>query len=46
LAHLFPGKSFRRIKATAEQDADANNGETVGARLTLGAQDGLFPRKD
>lgn len=42
LSKLFPGKHFRRLQATARQDAQANNGERVGDRVTLCPQEGLF----
>lgn len=46
LSKLFPGKQFRRLKATAQQDTKANSGERVGPSLTLGAQEGLFLVKE
>lgn len=46
LSQLFPGKQFRRIKATVQQDTQANNGERVGGRLTLGPREGLFLVED
>ena len=42
LAALFPGASFRRIQGRREQDPTANNGEPVGAAVTLAACDALF----
>ena len=42
LAKLAPGRSFRRLRATPQQDALANSGEPVGASLTLGPLEGLF----
>lgn len=42
LAKLFPGETFRRLKATPGQDEKTNNGEAVGAAVTLGAKDALF----
>jgi len=46
LAQLFPGKKFRRIQASVQQDTQANNGERVTERLTLGPQDALFLSKE
>lgn len=42
LAKLAPGRAFRRLRATPHQDTQANNGEPVGATVTLGPLDGLF----
>lgn len=46
LSQLFPGKHFHRIKATAQQDTQANNGKSIGASLELGPREGLFLAKD
>ncbi|MCX6896920.1 MAG: hypothetical protein NTZ16_15815 [Verrucomicrobia bacterium] len=46
LSKLFPGKQFRRLKATAHQDTLANNGKRVSTHLTLGPQEGLFLLKE
>ena len=42
LARLFPGRSFRRFQATANQDTAVNNGQPAGASVTLGGLDGVF----
>jgi len=42
LGKLSPGKTFRRLQGSSRQDPHTNNGETVGAKLTLPAQDALF----
>ncbi|MCX7887126.1 MAG: hypothetical protein N3B01_07750 [Verrucomicrobiae bacterium] len=42
LARLFPGKKFRRLKATLNQDTAVNNGEPVSGAVKLGEFDGLF----
>jgi hypothetical protein len=42
LSKIAPDRHFRRIKATANQDAATNNGTTVGKTVTLGPKDGLF----
>jgi len=42
LAKLSPGRSYRRLQATAGQDTQANNGENIGATVTLGPLEGLF----
>jgi hypothetical protein len=42
LVRLFPGRSLRRLRATANQDTTVNNGQPVGATVTLGSRDGLF----
>ncbi|MCX7050139.1 MAG: hypothetical protein NTX50_32220 [Candidatus Sumerlaeota bacterium] len=39
---LFPGKQYRRLKATANQDTKANDGSPVGGRITLESLEGLF----
>ncbi|MBM4044166.1 MAG: hypothetical protein FJ279_03560 [Planctomycetes bacterium] len=42
LERLFPGKRFRRLKATANQDTKTNDGSAVAGRLTLEPKDALF----
>jgi hypothetical protein len=42
LERLFPGKRFRRLKGTANQDTQTNDGSAVGSRLTLEPKDALF----
>ncbi len=42
LARLFPGRRFRRLLGSPEQDPGTNNGERVGGSITLGARDALF----
>ncbi len=42
LAKLVPGRTFRRLNATPQQDVQTNSGKPVGASVTLGALDGLF----
>ena len=40
---LFPGKAYRRLKASSQQDTAANNGAKVsGGNLELPAKDALF----
>jgi hypothetical protein len=39
---LTPGRTYRRLNASSEQDATANNGTAVGGQVTLGGVDGLF----
>lgn len=46
LVSLFPGHHFRRIQGTPQQDLQANNGEAVEDKLTLGPQEGLFLVKE
>lgn len=45
LRALSPGRSYERIRATRGQDGAANNGEPVGATVTLGGRDALFLRR-
>jgi hypothetical protein len=45
LARLFPGRGFRRIDGTPEQDPTTNSGQPVDATVTLGKYDGLFLRR-
>lgn len=42
LARLLPNERFRRLEGTARQDRKTNNGQPVGAAVTLGPKDGLF----
>ncbi len=42
LARLFPGQEFRRIRGTARQDRQTNNGRPVGDTVALGERDALF----
>ncbi|MCP4782926.1 MAG: hypothetical protein GY903_01245 [Fuerstiella sp.] len=42
LSAITPGRTYRRIQATANQDTETNNGHPVGDAVTLGDRDGLF----
>lgn len=42
IGELFPGASFRRIAGTDNQDPATNNGQPLGATLTLAPRDALF----
>lgn len=42
LSEIAPGQSYRRIKGTAKQDPETNNGEPVGKTVTLAPRDGLM----
>ncbi len=42
LEQLFPGRSFKRLIATSGHDTVVNNGQDVGAILSVPALDGLF----
>jgi len=42
LAALFPGRRFRRLRGSPEQDVAVNNGQQVGPTVTLGERDALF----
>ena len=42
LASLLPGRAFRRLQGSPRQDRRTNNGQPVGATLTLGPKDALF----
>ncbi|MCX7012398.1 MAG: hypothetical protein NTW86_07525 [Candidatus Sumerlaeota bacterium] len=46
LAKLFPNAKLRRFQGTAGQDPQTNNGQPVGAAVTLGERDGLFLAKE
>lgn len=39
---LFPGKKYRRLKASPAQDVTVNNGADVSGVLTLSGKDALF----
>ncbi len=42
LGEVSPGRRYRRIRAVLTQDAEANNGQPVAGRITLGERDALF----
>jgi len=42
LSTLLPGLTYRRLRGSANQDPETNNGAAVGAKVTLGAKDALF----
>jgi len=42
LATLSPGRSYRRLQGTVNQDPETNNGQPVGPTVTLGERDALF----
>jgi hypothetical protein len=42
LARLLPGRKFRRLRGSAEQDPTTNNGSAVDGPVTPGPKDGLF----
>ncbi len=42
LADLAPGRKFRRLRGSASQDPETNNGQPVGERLTVPARDAVF----
>jgi len=42
LVKLFPGANLRRLKGTAKQDPQANNGQPVGETITLADREGIF----
>ncbi len=42
LSKLTPGKKYRRIKGSPNQDMETNNGKAVGNTVTLGKHDALF----
>lgn len=44
LGKIAPGRKFRRLEGTANQDPETNNGQPVGDAVTLGPRDGLFLR--
>ena len=46
LAAIAPGGNFRRLQATPNQDAVANNGAPVAATVTLPPRDALFLRRE
>lgn len=45
LAEISPGRKYRRIQGTANQDSETNNGRPVGPTVTLGERDGLFLKR-
>lgn len=45
LNQLSPGRQYRRFQGTANQDTHTNNGQPVGARVTLDERDGLFLKR-
>ena len=46
MSALFPGRTFRRLRGSAKQDPDSNNGARVGPALELRAKDALFLVRD
>ncbi len=42
LEELSPGRRYRRIQGSANQDTETNNGRRVGNTVVLGERDGLF----
>jgi hypothetical protein len=42
LATLFPGRTFRRLTASPNQDPVHNNGAPVGSTLILNGKDAIF----
>jgi hypothetical protein len=42
LTKLAPGKRYRRLKGSAEQDPKTNSGEPVAGRVTIAPKDALF----
>jgi hypothetical protein len=42
LERLLPGRKFRRLEGSPEQDPATNDGTPVGATLTLRPKEGLF----
>lgn len=46
LGALQPGKSYRRLSGTENQDRQANDGKPVGATLTLGERDAIFLQRE
>lgn len=42
LADLTPGRAYRRLKGSPEQDAKTNNGSPVNGTVVLGERDALF----
>jgi hypothetical protein len=39
---LSPGRQYRRLQGTINQDTETNNGQPVGTKVTLGERDALF----
>ncbi len=46
LATLFPNAKLRRLRGSAQQDPETNDGSPVSGKLTLGAKEGLFLVKE
>lgn len=42
LAKLLPGRKYRRLRGSPDQDPAVNNGQPIAEPITLGAKDGLF----
>jgi hypothetical protein len=42
LDRLLPGRKFRRLRGSPEQDPATNDGAVVGPTVTLEAKEGLF----
>ena len=42
LATLSPGRNYRRLQATPQQDVTVNNGAPASGKITLGERDALF----
>ena len=42
LQELFPGKNYRRLQASTQQDTAVNNGDAVNGTVTLSPLDALF----
>ena len=42
LTELFPGRTFRRIRATEAQDREVNSGEALGGTVAVPERDALF----
>lgn len=45
LEAIRPGRAYRRLRGSPEQDPATNNGELVGRAVTLGPLDGLFLKR-
>ncbi|HYW81418.1 MAG TPA: hypothetical protein VE890_17670, partial [Thermoguttaceae bacterium] len=42
LSRLTPGRKFRHLKGSSQQDPNVNDGSPVDGRVTLGPKEGLF----
>jgi hypothetical protein len=42
LATISPGRNYQRLKGSPKQDSQANNGQPVPDKITLGERDALF----